>query len=282
MTIKLEKGKVKMHTMTEQKPGYQAFPLSANRQMMAAILDIARQQNNIQAIMEVDISEPRHIIIEHQQKTGERLSLTAYVVTCLGRAIAKHPQLNAFKKGRKLIVLDDVTISVLVERELRGEKMPENLGVLCSQKKSLREIHTEICSAQERTDDALGSLSGMSWVRFIPAFLMRTFVGFASHNISMMKRYGAVGVTAVGMFYGKKEALWVLPLVGGATVAVAIGGIVERPCVVDGNLMTHEHLCLTVTFNHEIVDGAPAARFLKTFTEMLRSGDLLLNEEVDE
>jgi pyruvate/2-oxoglutarate dehydrogenase complex dihydrolipoamide acyltransferase (E2) component len=44
---------------------------------------------------------------------------------------------------------------------------------------------------------------------------------------------------------------------------------------VDGRIEPREHLCLTLTFNHDIVDGAPAARFAKTFGEMLKSGDLL-------
>ena len=97
-----------------------------------------------------------------------------------------------------------------------------------------------------------------------------------------MDRFGAVGVTAVGMFANKNEALWLLPMVGGATVAVAVGGIVERPCIVEGQLESREHLCLTVTFNHEIVDGAPTARFLKTFSALLRSGDLLCDAAIDE
>ena len=40
--------------MEKGKPGYRAVPLSMNRQMVAATLDIARQQNNIQAMMEVE------------------------------------------------------------------------------------------------------------------------------------------------------------------------------------------------------------------------------------
>ena len=93
-----------------------------------------------------------------------------------------------------------------------------------------------------------------------------------------MKRYGAIGVTAVGMFGPRNQATWLIPLVGGATVGVAVGGIVRRPCVHDGQLESREHLCLTITFNHDIVDGAPAARFVKRFSELLMSGDLLANE----
>ena len=261
-----------------KKQGYQVVPFTIIRRMVAASASVGHQQNNIQAIIEIDISEPRRFIQEYQERTGERLSLTAYIVACLAKAVAEHPHLNSFRKGRNHILLDDITISVLVERELDGEMVPENLGIRTAQTKTLRQIHDEIRAAQDHDNDKLGGLSGMTWVRFIPSFLFRIFIRLASKNIGMMKRYGAVGVTAVGMFGSKNQAMWLVPLVGGATVAVAVGGIVERPCVRVDQLETHEHLCLTVTFNHDIVDGAPAARFLKRFSELLTSGEQLRDE----
>jgi pyruvate/2-oxoglutarate dehydrogenase complex dihydrolipoamide acyltransferase (E2) component len=262
----------------KKKPGYRAVPFTLNRRMVAASASVGRKQNNIQTIVEVDISEPRRLMHEHQQQTGEKLSLTAYVVTCLAQAIAEHPNLNSFRKGSHLILLEDVTISVLVEREIDGEMMPENLGIRAAQTKTLRQIHDEIRAAKAHAQDELGGLSGTTWVRFIPSFLFRLFIRIASKNIRMMERYGAVGVTAIGTFGEKNQALWLVPLVGGATVAVAVGGIVERNCIHNGRLETHEHLCLTVSFNHDIVDGAPAARFLKRFSELLMNGEQLRDE----
>jgi pyruvate/2-oxoglutarate dehydrogenase complex dihydrolipoamide acyltransferase (E2) component len=258
--------------------GYRMAPFTLNRQMVAASASVGREQNNIHAMVEIDISEPRRRIREYRQQTGESLSLTAYIVTCLARAVTEYPQLNSFRRWNKLVILDDVTISVLVEREIQGEIMPENLGIRAAQTKTHRQIHQEIRSAQEHADDGLGGLSGTTWVRFIPSFLFRLFIRLASRSIRMMQRYGAVGVTAVGMFGAKNQASWLLPLVGGATIGVAVGGIVERPYVNHGQLESREHLCLTVTFNHDIVDGAPAARFLKRFSELLTSGDLLCDE----
>jgi pyruvate/2-oxoglutarate dehydrogenase complex dihydrolipoamide acyltransferase (E2) component len=259
----------------KKKHGYQIHPFSVNRRIVAATTSVGREQNNIQALMEVDITVPRSLIQEYRQKTGENLSLTAYVVICLAHAIAAYPNLNAFRKGKQLIVLDDVTISVLVEREIDGELVPENLGIQAAQTKTHRQINDEIRAAQQHEPNGLGDFSGFTWVRFIPGFLFRTFVRLASRNIQMMKRYGAVGVTAVGMFCPKNQATWLVPLVGGATVGVAVGGIVERCRLKDGEIESREHLCLTVTFNHDIVDGAPAARFLKRFSELLTSGNLL-------
>jgi pyruvate/2-oxoglutarate dehydrogenase complex dihydrolipoamide acyltransferase (E2) component len=263
---------------TKNERGYQVLPFTMNRRIVAASASVAREQNNILALIEVDISEPRRLIREHRQRTGERLSLTAYVTSCLARAIAEYPNLNAFRKGRKLIVLDDLTISVMVEREIAGEMVPEPFSIRAVQTKTYRQIHDAIRAAQAHSGDELGGLSGMTWLRFIPGFLLCTFIRFASHNTHMMKRYGTVSVTAVGMFGNNNQAAWGIPLVGGATVAVAVGGIVERPCVSAGRFETHEHLCLTVTFNHDIVDGSPAARFLRRFSELLKKGEVLRDE----
>ena len=261
-----------------KKQGYQIAPFTFNRQMVAASTSVGREQSNIHIITEVDISKSRGMIREIKQRTGESLSLTAYLTACLAKTVSEYPAFNSFRKGRNLIILEDVTISVLVEREIDGEIMPENLGIQAAQSKTYRQIHEEIRAAQEHASYGLGGLSGITWVKFIPGFLFRMFVKIASKNIRMMKRYGAIGVTAMGMFGLKNQALWAIPIVGGATVAVAAGGIVRRPCINKGQLESHEQLCLTITFNHDIVDGAPAARFTKRFSELLMSGELLSNE----
>jgi len=262
----------------KEKTGYKIVPFSINRQMVAASTSVGREQSNIHAVVEVDISKPRRLMQDVKKRTGESLSLTAYVTTCLARTVSEYPNFNSFRKGRNLVILDDVTISVLVEREINGEIIPENLGIRAAQTKTYQQIQEEIRAAQEHASDNLGTLSGITWLKFIPGFLFRMFVKIASQNIRMMERYGAIGVTAVGMFGSKNQALWLLPIVGGATVGVAVGGIVERPCVNDGQLASHEHLCLTITFNHDIIDGAPAARFVKRFSELMKSGEILTNE----
>jgi pyruvate/2-oxoglutarate dehydrogenase complex dihydrolipoamide acyltransferase (E2) component len=116
--------------------------------MVVASAGVGREQNNIHAILEVDISEPRRLLAQHKQQIGESLSLTAYVIACLAQAVAAYPGLNAFRKGNQLILLEDVTISCLVERELDGENVPEPLGIQSAQAKTYRQIHEEICTAQ--------------------------------------------------------------------------------------------------------------------------------------
>jgi pyruvate/2-oxoglutarate dehydrogenase complex dihydrolipoamide acyltransferase (E2) component len=109
-------------------------------------------------------------------------------------------------------------------------------------------------------------------VKFIPAVFLRAFIKVASRSVHMARRYGVIGVTAVGMF--GSSGVWFIPL-SGATVTVTVGGIIERITQTGQAFEKREHLCLTVTFNHDIVDGAPAARFLKRLAEMLESMDFI-------
>jgi pyruvate/2-oxoglutarate dehydrogenase complex dihydrolipoamide acyltransferase (E2) component len=252
--------------------GYKSLPLSSYRQSVIASASVTREKNAIHSLTEVDITEPRHLMKEHYERTGEKLSLTAYIVTCLAQVIKQHPQLNSFIKGRRLIILDDITVSVLIEREMAGEKVPEPLAIKGAQEKSFRQIHDEIREAKKQQSDKLGSLSGSAWISRIPNFLLKTFIRIADKNIRMAKTYGKVAVTAVGMF--SKEAVWFIPH-GSATVLITVGSISQKVIKFEGQFISREHLCLTVSFDHDIVDGAPASRFMNQLVETIKSGDLL-------
>jgi pyruvate/2-oxoglutarate dehydrogenase complex dihydrolipoamide acyltransferase (E2) component len=40
----------------------------------------------------------------------------------------------------------------------------------------------------------------------------------------------------------------------------------------NGELQAREHLCLTVTFDHDVADGAPAARFIQRLASLVQTG----------
>lgn len=250
--------------------GYRIEPLGPNRRMVAAASAVNRENSVIHLVTEADVSEARRLMAGHRDRTGERPSLTAYVVACLAGTLAEFPRFNAFRRGGRLVVLDDITISVLVERDIGGERVPEPVVIHGADRKAYRQIVGEIRTAQSAQAERLGAASGVPWIRFIPGFLLRAFVRIAARSISMQRRFGVAGVTAVGMF-GAGPA-WLVPLTN-ATVTVAVGTLVDRPVLIDDRVELREHLCLTISFDHDIVDGAPAARFAARFGEMLASGD---------
>jgi len=65
---------------------------------------------------------------------------------------------------------------------------------------------------------------------------------------------------------------WGIVIVPIHTLGITIGGIVEKPGVVDGRIEIREYLDLTISVDHDIVDGAPAARFTQPLRELIEGG----------
>jgi pyruvate/2-oxoglutarate dehydrogenase complex dihydrolipoamide acyltransferase (E2) component len=86
-----------------------------------------------------------------------------------------------------------------------------------------------------------------------------------------LKRYsGTCLVTSVGMFgQGSGWGFGFLPM---HTLGLTVGGIAPKPGVIEGRIEIREYLSLTITFDHDVVDGAPAARFAQRLKELLESG----------
>jgi pyruvate/2-oxoglutarate dehydrogenase complex dihydrolipoamide acyltransferase (E2) component len=57
-----------------------------------------------------------------------------------------------------------------------------------------------------------------------------------------------------------------------------VGGIAEKPMAHKGLIALRECLHITLSFDHDIVDGAPAARFGRTFADLVESASALEEE----
>lgn len=51
-----------------------------------------------------------------------------------------------------------------------------------------------------------------------------------------------------------------------------VGGVSKKPGVVEGGMEPLEYLVMSVTFDHDAVDGADAARFVARLGELLKEG----------
>jgi hypothetical protein len=85
----------------------------------------------------------------------------------------------------------------------------------------------------------------------------------------MVSLGGTVAVTAVGMF--DQHSGWALTPPAHSLMLV-VGGIARKPAVVEDRIEPREILNLTVAFDHDVVDGAPAARFVRRLVELIESG----------
>ena len=62
---------------------------------------------------------------------------------------------------------------------------------------------------------------------------------------------------------------------------MTVGGIGQKPGVIDGHIAIRDYLSLTISFDHEIIDGAPAARFAERLKELIESGSGLDDPTVE-
>ena len=255
------------------------LPLPSNSSTAAAMMEVGRRRHHVAGLGEVDVTDSRNAIRDYRRKSGRGMSLTAWVVKCIGQAVAEQPEVQACRKGRRgLVVFEDVDVLVVVERLVGSERVPLPYIVRRANTKSLQQVHDEIRSAQlqELTgrEVSLGQ-APTPWLaplfRRLPQALQRIPFQLVARRPFLAKRVqGTVGVTAVGMF--GRFAGWPLT-VGLHTLDFALGGVVRWPGVVGGKVAVRDYLRMTVLVDHDVVDGAPAARFISRLTQLMESGN---------
>jgi pyruvate/2-oxoglutarate dehydrogenase complex dihydrolipoamide acyltransferase (E2) component len=262
--------------MNKQRHDYKVVSYSKVRRVLALMYPSVQRKPMIHGLREVDVTKARGFLRDHKAKTGESLSFTAFIVMCMSRAVDENISLQACRKGSKYLVLfDEVDVATAVEREVADQKQPIIYIVRAANKKTYREIHHEIRAAQvEKVARAWEGFSATYALRFLPIALFRIgwwiFCWMRRTYPQVQKKYGGtVGITAVGMF--GHGGCWGIP-VNDHTLDVTLGGIAEKPGVVNGQIALREYLCMTLSFDHSIIDGAPAARFSVRLRELIESG----------
>jgi chloramphenicol O-acetyltransferase len=257
--------------MKQQRARYQVVPHPAYMRFAAAAYQFVRHRPLMHGLLEVDVTEARAILREHKAKTGESLSFTAFLCACLGKAVDEHKAVQAFRLGgKRLILFDDVDIAIRIEREVSGQQYVVPYIIRAANRKNFRQMHDEI-----RTAQVADVRHAVTRFRFLPPMLywpfLWTFAGIERWRPQLLKRtMGTVGITSVGMFGA--GAGWGIPPVQPTALMVTVGGIGEKQVIVEGRVEVREHLSLTISVDHDVVDGAPAARFARRLKELIESG----------
>jgi pyruvate/2-oxoglutarate dehydrogenase complex dihydrolipoamide acyltransferase (E2) component len=258
--------------MKQQHADYQVVPYPKMRRLEAIAYRSVGRTPMMHGLIEVDVTIARAHLRDHKVKTGESLSFTAFLIACLAKAVDEYKAVQAHRKGSKhLILFEEVDVYTPVEREVAGQKQIMPTIIRAANRKTVREIHQEIRAAQ--VQDVAKAWEGFKalhwpWLLLLPAF--RVMLWIAERSPQVWKKYrGTVALTTVGMF--GKGAGWGIPL-SDHSLWMTVGGIGEKPGVVDGHIAIRDYLSLTISFDHEMIDGAPAARFTERLKELIESG----------
>lgn len=236
------------------------------------------KKHHIKALIELDVTEARKMIHE-KKKLSEKISFNSWLIKCISHAVGEFPQIHGVRKGkRNVVVFDDIDISVMIEREINGKKVPLPYVIRKANEKSISDIYDEIRNGQDQLingegDNVLGEKKNDFLMKFyysMPGFIRRTIWKSILRNpFSIKQNMGTVMITSVGMI-GKING-WVIP-VSVHPLCFAIGSIVKKPGVIDDRIEIREYLYVTVLVDHDIVDGAPAVRALSKLTKLVESG----------
>lgn len=262
---------------------YQIVNFPPERRAMPAFLDLKSGRHNMYALLEVDVTVARQFIEDCKARTGEQLSFTGYLIYCLARAVAEDKAVQAYRKGnKKLVMFDDVDVGFMIEQKKGETRVLTGHVIRAANCKTYREINQEIRlvqSRQVRTD-----AEAASWLRsalLLPWPLSNLFK--AAFRMALRRDptiatslAGTVGISSVGMF-GKGHGGWGISI-GTHVLDLVVGGMSHKLAEVDGRIESRQMLSLTIIFDHDVIDGAPAARFTQRLVELIESGDGLDNK----
>jgi len=135
--------------MKQQHIDYKVVPNPKVRRWFAAAFRSAQHTPIMHGLIEVDVTRARAFLRDHTAKTGESLSFTAFLISCLGKAVDENKAVQAFRKGNKRLVLfEDVDVYTLIERDVAGQVPIWTTIIRAANRKTVREIHHEIRAAQ--------------------------------------------------------------------------------------------------------------------------------------
>ena len=178
-------------------------------------------------------AEATALVAFRQQAQAEwnlKLSYNTLLVKIAARALQEHPDLNAQLGADGIKRMADINIGLAVDTE-RGLMVPV---LQHADRKSIFEIHDEL---QEITRRAIEG-------RSLPSELSG----------------GTFTITNLGMY----EIDAFTPIINPPECAIlGVGRIISRPVGSNGQVVLKDMMALSLSFDHRLVDGAPAARFLQ-------------------
>ena len=200
------------------------------------------------SVVEVDVTAVATFRDAHKaeflEKTGNKLSFLPFFTLAAAEALKAHPKLNATVDGDSIVYPDHENVSMAVDTE-RGLLTPviKNASEL-----DLAGIAAQIADLAQRTRD------------------------------NKLKPDELAGGTFTVTNTGSRGALFDTPVVFLPQVAIlGTGIVVKRPVVVKAAggeaIAVRSMVYLALSYDHRIVDGADAARFLVAVKDRLEAGD---------
>lgn len=255
--------------MARESELYEVRPFPKIRRAYVDVLREGHRHHIIHGLVEVDVTRARSILRDRSSDASVPLSFTGWIVACVSKCVDENRMMHAHRRGRsELVLFEDVDVNLQLEQvEDDGTRIVQSRIVRAANYKTVEEISTEIREAQQVGEADRRRLRGTLWLATVPGFIRTLIWRLVIARPILSKRFGGtIAVSSVGMF--GQSLGWGIPVTP-APLMVTVGGIGLRPVLVDDRVENREHLSLTISVDHDIIDGAPAARFVARLRELV-------------
>ncbi len=184
-------------------------------------------------------------IRDHLRNVGVKVSFNDLIVRATALALRKHPEINSGYNSESASLIRFKTIDISIAVTVNGGLITPI--VRHADYKNVGQISTEVKALAARAKE--GKLA------------REEYTG------------GSFTISNLGMF-GISEFIAVINPPQAAILA--IGGMEERPVVKNGQIAVGKVMRLTLSADHRVIDGADAAKFLKTVQFYLENPAMLL------
>lgn len=237
-------------------PKLEASPLRGTTQPMSRLRKVIAERAvasmqataQLTTVVEVDVTKlanyREQVKGEFQQKTGDKLSFLPFFAIAAVEALQAYPIINSTVDGDKIVYPASENVSIAVDTE-RGLLTPV---VRDAGDKNIAQLAREIADLAARTRD------------------------------NKLKPDELAGGTFTLTNTGSRGALFDTPIVFLPQSAIlGLGAVVKKPGVVtvDGKdaIAVRSYVYLALSYDHRIIDGADAARFLSAMKARLEAAD---------
>jgi pyruvate/2-oxoglutarate dehydrogenase complex dihydrolipoamide acyltransferase (E2) component len=234
-------------------------------------------KHHVSSILEFDVTESRKKL-QQLRRSGVNASFNAWLIKIISLVVEQHKEAAAYLYNKKkLIIFNDVNVSILIEKNVEGKKVPIPLLIEKANKKSIVEINKEIENAKNQVlsgkDIVLNKKATRSEKIYyiLPGFFRRTVWKIMLNNPQFAyKRMGNVVITSVGMM-GRINGWFIQKSIH--PLSFGVGSILKKPTVFENQIQIREILNMTILFDHDVIDGAPMVKFLNDLTKSIENAE---------
>jgi pyruvate dehydrogenase E2 component (dihydrolipoamide acetyltransferase) len=216
----------------------QVLPVGGIRKTIATrLVQSLQTMAQVTLTTEVDVTDAmklREGLARHWHDGG--LSPLHIVIKATARALKEHPRMNAVQKEHEIELVREINVGLAVSLQ-EGLIVPT---IRRADEKSLAQIAGESHDLANKAREGRASYDEVTGGTF---------------TITNLGPYGIDAFT---------------PIINAPQVGIlGVGRVVEKPVVYEGEISKRSMMFLSLTFDHRVIDGAPAAEFLRSVTANL-------------